>query len=203
MPKKLFFQPVDPWIVTQKFGDNKVCIDNATNSKFIPCDGLNPPAGYRSIYSNMKGHPAVDAVAKRWQSVYAAREGEVIEVSTEIERGLGIGIYHDLGNDGMWKTRYWHLAALNVHLGEKVHTGQFIGYADSTGYSTGDHLHFEVKPQKEKSVNLYPDNGYFSAVDPTPLMLPTPAWKVNFLRQILELGARGLDGISDFLRSFK
>ena len=202
MIKPLFFQPVEPWIIVQKFGENKACIDNATNSKVITCDGLNPPPGYRSVYGNMKGHNGVDVVADRWQPVYAAREGEVVEVETEEARGLGIGIYHDFGTNGKWKTRYWHLIALNVHLREKVYAGQFIGYADSTGYSSNNHLHFEVKEQLDKDVNKYPDNGFFGSTDPEPLILPTPAWKQNFLRQILEMGARGLDGISDFLRAW-
>lgn len=200
---KLFFQPVDPWFVAQPFGVNWACISNTDNKTVIGCDGNNPPEGYRSVYGNMKGHNGWDVAAKLWQPVYAAQAGEVVEISTEEERGLGIGIYHDLGHQGKWKTRYWHLIALNVQMGEKVHTGQFIGYAGDTGYATGPHLHFEIKPQAEKGVNLYPDNGFFGAVDPLPLMLSVPAWKQNFLRQILEMGAKGLDGLSDFLRAWK
>lgn len=197
---KLFYQPISPYVVGQKFGDNKVCIDNATSTNYISCDGHNPPAGYRSIYSQMDGHNGNDIPSRRWKPVYAAREGMVIEVETELERGLGVGIRHNFGKESIWKTRYWHFIASVVELGQEVSTGQMIGYVDSTGYSTGDHLHFEVKRLNPDGSNMHPNNGYFGAEDPEPLLFDIPAVKVNSLRLWIEKIAATLESLVDTMR---
>jgi murein DD-endopeptidase MepM/ murein hydrolase activator NlpD len=44
-----------------------------------------------------------------------------------------------------WWTRYGHLKEVNVVVDQSVQAGQVIGHADTTGNSTGNHLHFEVK----------------------------------------------------------
>lgn len=200
---KLFYWPVNPVRLNQGFGENKGCIDNATNSKVISCDGLNPPEGYRSVYSTMKGHNGLDLMAVRWQPVYAAREGVVREVETEPARGLGAGIDHDFGAQGRWKTRYWHLCAIDVHIGDKVYTGQLIGYADNTGYSAGDHLHFEVKPLSADGSNMYPDNGFYGGVDPWPLMFDDFARNINVLRMTIETLASMVEKLIDRMRATK
>ena len=54
-------------------------------------------------------------------------------------------------------------------MGQKVKTGDLIGWCDNTGISNGTHLHFECKPVKKidgKYVNIYQNNGYFGAVRP-------------------------------------
>lgn len=198
---RLFYWPVSPVRITQHFGENKACVDTATGTQTITCDGLNPPEGYKSVYSMMDGHNALDLEAKRWQPVYAAREGFVREVETEPSRGLGVGIEHDFGPQGRWKTRYWHLIALDVHYGDYVYTGQLIGYADSTGYSSGDHLHFEVKPLHPDGSNAQPENGFFGACDPLPLMFDEYARDVSLLRQAIERIAAALESLIDRMRS--
>ena len=48
------------------------------------------------------------------------------------------------------KTIYWHLIKeIPVKVGQKVQAGDVVGYADNTGFSTGDHLHFGLKPQEK------------------------------------------------------
>lgn len=206
MIRPFLYRPVNPFIVTQTFGQNKACIDIATESKYIICDGLNPPAGYKSLYSQMKGHNGLDLVAKRWQVVVASHDGVISDVSTETERGLGVEIMSDdkffiqeLG--GMYariKTRSWHMIALNVHKGDRVKAGQIIGYADSTGYSTGDHCHFELKPVDYHGNNLLQNNGFFGAINPLPYMRQD--YSPSFIRTGLNSVSEVLVWISDKLK---
>jgi len=48
-------------------------------------------------------------------------------------------------SDGEWEVRHGHLQRFNVVAGQKVSPGDIVGFADSTGHSTGNHLHWEVR----------------------------------------------------------
>jgi murein DD-endopeptidase MepM/ murein hydrolase activator NlpD len=41
-------------------------------------------------------------------------------------------------------TLYAHLSEIKVVQGQQVAQGQLLGYGGSTGYATGNHLHFEI-----------------------------------------------------------
>ena len=217
MTEKFIYQPVTPFFVNQSFGEDRVCVSNADNKTVINKESsATCPAGYRSLYTQTKGHNGLDLRAVRWQPVYASHDGVVAEVQTEIERGLGIGIvsneeryFDETGTEEFYKSRYWHFIALDVHLGDKIKTGDFIGYADSTGYSTGDHLHFELKPVTITDVvdgmpvyhNTLQNNGFLGAVNPLPYMEMESALAfAGVLRSFKEVLARFNDYIADRLR---
>jgi murein DD-endopeptidase MepM/ murein hydrolase activator NlpD len=42
-------------------------------------------------------------------------------------------------------TRYGHMSAIEVHVGQTIRTGQLLGRIGTTGRSTGPHLHYETK----------------------------------------------------------
>src|SRR3990167_11093922 len=139
MIEKFLYQPVSPFRVNQYFGEDRACI-SITDGKTVISKDTNAscPVGYKSLYTQTKGHNGLDLQANRWQPVYAAHDGIVNEVQTETARGLGIGIVTDKkyfckesGKEEHFKTRYWHFIALDVYLGEKIKVGDFIGYADS------------------------------------------------------------------------
>jgi murein DD-endopeptidase MepM/ murein hydrolase activator NlpD len=192
MANKFLFQPISPFTIVQKFGEQMACVDKATYSKVIACDGNNPPPGYESLYGP-KGHPGLDIPSKRWNPVYAAADGIVRKKITDPQRGLSIGIVHFEGGK-YYMTRYLHLAAIDVDLGEEVKMGDFIGYADNTGYSSGDHLHFELG-----TCNQHGD--LYETIDPLPHMYPTFALtaktKIKWIREQLALIA---DKLADYAR---
>src|SRR3990167_8804452 len=175
--KLTLYKPVTPFAISQNFGENLACIDLST-SKVISKVGATCPVGYVDLYesSGLKGHQALDIPTNSWQPVYAAHEGFVEELEADPKRGLGIGIVSNFvydfivspyNDNGVWnaKTRYWHLAAFNIVKGQKVREGQLIGWADSTGYSSGNHLHFELKPVEWNQNagqwwNVFQENGF-------------------------------------------
>lgn len=196
---KFLFQPVTPFIINQKFGENRSCI-NIFDNTVITCDGNNPPQGYKSVYSMMRGHNGLDLHGWRWQRVHAACDGVVVEVSTDLARGLGVSLLHH-ENGKHYVTRYWHLISMDVHLGDAVKLGQLVGYVDSTGYSSGDHLHFELKETDAKGNTLNVDNGFFGAIDPLPFMYPTFALTASqTITKIREKLALLTDKVADLLR---
>lgn len=143
----------------------------------------------------LKGHNGLDWLAIHGQPIYAAHEGEAV-YSIDGSNGHLITIlsskqYEMEGAKAYAKTVYGHLCdprkepkfaspvykAKNMTL--RVKSGDLIAYADNTGFSTGDHLHFGLKPMgKDKKgifYNLFQDNGYKGAVDPFPYLVePLP-----------------------------
>jgi murein DD-endopeptidase MepM/ murein hydrolase activator NlpD len=75
--------------------------------------------------------------------VVAAASGTVTRVENlgNVSYGRWIEISHGSG----YTTRYAHLSAQSVHVGQHVSRGQKIGNVGSTGGSTGPHLHFEER----------------------------------------------------------
>ena len=59
--------------------------------------------------------------------------------------GGGYGNYVMIYHDGTYTTLYGHMKSVAVTEGQYVEQGEIIGYVGSTGYSTGPHLHFEVR----------------------------------------------------------
>lgn len=218
---KFIYYPYKPSIYTQKFGESKLCVPAngifpASKRKPIIGKGDNGkcPVGYEELYpllgdgqgNFMKGHTGIDLVAPRGkQPVCCPVNGTVIEVCTEVERGLGVGVVTDEqylieGGLNYQKVRMWHLMSIgdNIRVGTKVTVGDIIGYPDSTGLSTGDHIHFELKPVKRINTtnedtsfaNILQDNGYFGAIDPAPYWIGKYAIdeaQISLLQRIITL----------------
>jgi hypothetical protein len=86
-------------------------------------------------------HTGIDLPAPRGFPIVASKDGYVISAS--YIRGHGNSIY--LEHRGGAFTRYSHCSVFLVKKGEYVKQGQVIGLVGSTGRSTGNHLHFEVR----------------------------------------------------------
>ncbi|MCG2791669.1 MAG: M23 family metallopeptidase, partial [Actinomycetia bacterium] len=73
--------------------------------------------------------------------VKAADGGQVVQAGYFGGYGYSVMLYHG----GGFATWYAHLSSINVSIGQSVQRGQVIGLVGSTGWTTGPHLHFEVR----------------------------------------------------------
>ena len=105
---------------------------------------INSPYGLRklAVEARARAHKGVDIAAPKGTGVFTAAEGEVIR--TGYEPG-GYGNFIEVRHPNGMSTVYGHLSRIDVGHGEAVAAGQRIGLVGSTGYSTGPHLHFEVR----------------------------------------------------------
>ena len=91
------------------------------------------------IHKKIKAHRGVDYAAPRGTPVYAAGGGKVIEAGFDKYNGNYVFIQHGQ----TYITKYLHLNKRKVRRGQTVKQRQLIGTVGSTGYSTGNHLHYE------------------------------------------------------------
>lgn len=193
---KVIYQPIAPFFINQHFGDNKACVSLDGTNNFITCDGNNPPPGYKSLYGE-RGHLGLDLRTYHGQPVFAAQTGRVYFIDANPQSGLDVRIESE--EAGLkFRHIYEHLLGYQPRVGDEVQVGQVIGWADNTGWSSGDHLHFQV----ETFVG-----GIWTPVDPLMLMEPIFAPKILAIEQPLkslkEKVALLAESISDYLRKNK
>ena len=110
-----------------------------------------PLPGYYTISSDfeMRDHPitgkygqhtGIDLPAPKNTKIVAAASGTVVTVGYNTAYGNRVIINHG----GGVQTLYAHMTSFAVSEGDTVSAGDVIGYVGSTGYSTGNHLHFSV-----------------------------------------------------------
>lgn len=96
---------------------------------------------YHPVLHRYKLHTGDDLAAGYGTPIHAAKGGTVLYAGWKT--GFGNTIIIDVGN-GL-TTLYGHTSKMGVSPGEHVNAGQYIGNVGSTGWSTGPHLHFEVR----------------------------------------------------------
>lgn len=110
--------------------------------------------GYRihPISGTRKLHAGIDIGAAGGANIVAAESGTVILSSYGYNGGYGNYVIISHGN-GI-TTRYAHCSSLAVSVGDTVSRGQVIAAVGSTGASTGNHCHFEVRIDGESKQPL-------------------------------------------------
>lgn len=105
---------------------------------------VNSAFGLRklAIEAKARAHKGVDIAAPQGTSVFTAAEGRVLRTGFDPE---GYGAFIEVAHPNGMTTLYGHLSRVDVARGDTVTPGQRIGLVGSTGYSTGPHLHFEVR----------------------------------------------------------
>lgn len=118
---------------------------NAPGGKFMwPVAGrVRSGFGWRihPIFGYNRFHSGIDIPASSGTIIKSADGGEVIHAGYDGGYGYSIMVYHG----GGFATWYAHCSRILVSVGQRVERGQVIGLVGSTGWSTGPHLHFEVR----------------------------------------------------------
>lgn len=129
------------------YSDNSSSISSGTvsSSGFIKPSGgsvtsvygprVHPVTGVNSI------HTGVDFGASYGTAIVAAKAGVVTTATYHTAYGNMVIIDHGDGTS----TLYAHASSFAISVGQTVSQGQTIAYVGSTGYSTGPHLHFEIR----------------------------------------------------------
>lgn len=86
-------------------------------------------------------HSGLDFRGKTGQNIRTTADGKVIFAGKMNGYGNLVKVRHGYG----YETRYAHLSAISVKVGERVSAGDVVGKLGSTGRSTGPHLHYEVR----------------------------------------------------------
>ncbi|WP_445436228.1 M23 family metallopeptidase [Candidatus Borreliella tachyglossi] len=100
--------------------------------------------------------PAVEPFTRQWYihkgidlagvrigtAIVAAADGEIVRASYQ---STGYGNFVQIKHKYGLSTLYAHMSRLNATKGSYVKKGQIIGFLGQTGYSTGPHLHYEVR----------------------------------------------------------
>lgn len=110
---------------------------------------INSAFGLRklTIEAKARAHKGVDIAAPKGTSVYTTAEGRVIRAGFQAG---GYGNFIEVKHPNGLSSVYGHLSRIDVHTGQQVASGERIGLVGSTGYSTGPHLHFEVRRNGEQ-----------------------------------------------------
>jgi len=129
--------PLDRVLITQGFGNTSFALSHT------------------SVY-NGKGHNGIDLAAATGDKLKAAASGVVMGTGDAdlTCKGASYGKWILIGHDNGLATVYAHLSGIKVTEGQRVVTGQLIGYTGSTGYVTGPHLHFSVLAKEAVKVGL-------------------------------------------------
>ncbi len=167
----------------------------------------NPDPKYTGM--GLKGHNGIDFGALHGDPIYAAHDGIALyEIDNSGGHGVVLRSTVPENIDGVmtqYKSIYWHMcdpikepqyeSPIFKAPNKVVQAGDLLGYADNTGLSTGDHLHFGLKPialneDNGTWFNAAQANGYFGAIDPQPYFngfyAEDAQTRITLLRAIVE-----------------
>lgn len=108
---------------------------------------ITSPFGWRThpIFNSRTFHSGVDIAGPNHGSIHASNSGKVIYSGWYGGYGKVVILDHGVVNGKPTTTLYAHMSSIKVGQGQFVHKGDVVGYEGTTGYSTGPHVHFEVR----------------------------------------------------------
>lgn len=153
----------------------------------------------------LKGHNGIDIGYPDGTRVIAPCEMYIKRFRTaNKDKGYGNVIYAETKeikiDDVIFKLElvFAHLKEFSIPVNEWVTAGTTVALGDSTGFSTGPHLHFGVRPHYKTIWGFKTDshNGYKGYIDPEPLLPRKIHWTVGELRDLHNIDAR----VDDFIK---
>lgn len=135
----VFAWPLTKVIITQLFGGTEFAKQNS------------------SVYAGRAYHPGIDIGTPRGTPIHAPLTGTVRATgNTDLVPGCySWGKWTLIDHANGLSTLYAHQDVISVTAGQKVSTGDVIGYSGNTGYSTGPHLHFTVYAKSGVTVRKF------------------------------------------------
>lgn len=119
---------------------------------YTPGRGLSVTSEFGPRFGGTDNHTGIDlsGTGVYGSNIVAANDGTVVKANLTYANGVGYGKYvmidHGVDEQGRTiSTIYAHCSSLSVSEGQTVRKGQVIAQVGSTGWSTGPHLHFEVR----------------------------------------------------------
>lgn len=108
---------------------------------------ITSPFGWRRhpIFNSRSFHSGVDIAGPYNGGIRASNSGKVIYTGWYGGYGKVVILDHGQVHGLPITTLYAHMNSTAVSVGEYVNKGQVVGYEGTTGYSTGPHVHFEVR----------------------------------------------------------
>lgn len=108
---------------------------------------ITSPFGWRThpIFNSRTFHSGVDIAGPNHGSIRASNSGKVIYSGWYGGYGKVVILDHGVVNGKPTTTLYAHMSSIKVGQGQFVNKGDVVGYEGTTGYSTGPHVHFEVR----------------------------------------------------------
>ncbi|MEM3452830.1 MAG: M23 family metallopeptidase [Candidatus Hadarchaeum sp.] len=143
--QEIWSQAASKWNWTSRYQGHGL---DSPNDRQWPLEGaITSPFGRRihPLFGTVSFHTGVDIGAPWGAPIRSAGAGLV--VAAGYVKGYGLTVVIDHGQDEM--TLYGHCSELLVKEGDEVMAGQVIAREGSTGFSTGPHLHFEVRIKGE------------------------------------------------------
>lgn len=109
----------------------------------VAANGMTSSFGMRRhpVLGIERRHSGIDLAAAYGTPIAATADGTVAFANWNGGYGLLVAVDHGGGIE----TRYGHMSRLAVSPGQRVRTGDLLGYVGSTGLSTGPHVHYEVR----------------------------------------------------------
>ena len=108
--------------------------------------------GYREdpFTGEITYHGGTDIAAPGGTPILAAADGTVSIANGTDSWGGSYGYHVKIGHADSFETLYAHCSSICVTEGQQVKQGEVIAYVGTTGSSTGNHLHFEVRQNGER-----------------------------------------------------
>ena len=144
-------------------------------SCYGPRDPINTPAGTTSNF-----HDGIDLAAEAGTPIYAWKEGVVV-ASENAYDGYGnyVVVKHSTSTGNVY-TLYAHMSRRMANVGDVVEVGDQLGTVGSTGYTTGAHLHFELRV----GGNIWQQS---TAVDPYPTLMELAGGEISGTCEVGEI----------------